>query len=127
MGMSGAFQDLYQNGNRPVLRERPILIEGIIATPIGEMARQTSWDVAIYETRRCLEQIAKGTRPVGRMSTLCRSGGFLHVVLSYGDRRQHCACERQQCGSPDELLKEARCCVGDAHDFAQIVRIADGA
>ena len=58
-----ALQDLYQNGNAPVLRPQSISVEEIIATPLDRMRTQTSADLAIYHTRRCLEQLLSGTPP----------------------------------------------------------------
>jgi hypothetical protein len=58
-----ALQDLYQNGNGPVLRPQAFVIEEVLAMPLERMRTQTSADLAIYHTRRCLEQLLTGTPP----------------------------------------------------------------
>jgi AbiU2 len=55
-------QELYLNGNPPVLRPRTISIEQLVAMPIEQMTRHSDGEIAIYETRRCLEQIVRGTQ-----------------------------------------------------------------
>lgn len=55
-----ALQNLYLNGTRMELRRRPLEIERLIRTPLGELHR--SWDVelAVYDVRRCLELLVSG-------------------------------------------------------------------
>ena len=58
-----ALQELYQNGNAPELRLQALSIGEVLATRLERMPTQTSADLAIYHTRRCLEQLHSGTPP----------------------------------------------------------------
>jgi len=61
VALHAALQDLFDNGNRPELRMRRISVQELVAMPIERMPRQSAAELAIYDTRKTLELVLKGS------------------------------------------------------------------